>query len=194
MSAESTKDFQVRGYAVANAAKYLRQQLGEAEAQRVFDSMSPATRETISSKKPADWAPVSALSELTRAIAAQAGGNDARAQEMLINAGVFMAEEAANTFLRLMLKLITPELFAKKIPSIWSRDFTRGQLTAEAFPNRIVCRTQDMAGFDHAVCTAAGFVTYIFQNMGKKIEGTTLSGWSLSKPCEPGASFELTWQ
>ncbi len=192
-SSGGSAEFNVRGYAIVNAAAYLREALGEAEGRRVIEMMSPRVREVLASKKPAEWAPVAALTEITRAVAANAKGDNARAQEMLVTCGTFMAQEAANTFLKLLLKLITPDLLAKKIPDIWSRDFSCGRLVAEASPGRILCQAYGMQGFDHAVCTSAGFVSFVLGAMGKTIKSTTIRDWSLTNPCQDGASFEITW-
>ena len=50
-----------------------------------------------------------------------------------------------------------------------------------------------LKGFDHAVCTGAGFATFALEAMGKTIESTTIKEWSLNSPSADGASFELVW-
>ncbi len=41
MSAVQQEEFQVRGYMILNVAGYLRDTVGEAEAKRIFDALSP---------------------------------------------------------------------------------------------------------------------------------------------------------
>jgi hypothetical protein len=194
MSASQGQEFNVRGYMVLNAASYLRETMGERESKAVFDSFPGDVRAAIDRAKPADWVPVSVFSHITRAIASISKGDEAKAQELLVTCGLFMAEEASNTFLKILLRMITPGLFIKKIPDIWSRDCSRGKLVVEELTNqRLLCRTVDMDGFDHVACTAAGFVTFVLKTMGKSIQKTTIQGWALDKPCVSGTTFEIIW-
>jgi hypothetical protein len=194
MSGTDDRDFRVRRYAVLNAAAYMRETLGEDKAGRVVEGMSPTTREILSAGKPVDWAPISVLSEITRAIADHANGDQERAKQMLITSGVYMAREATNTFFKMLLRIVTPQLFCKKLPDFWNRDFTRGKLSVvDLTENTFVCRMEDMAGFDHGPCTAAGFTTYVISTMGKNVQSTTVDGWSLERPCSDGASYVVRW-
>jgi len=52
----------------------------------------------------------------------------------------------------------------------------------------------EIKGFDHAPCTAAGFVKFAFGSMGKAIDRVQVHNWSLAEPCAEGASIELSWQ
>jgi hypothetical protein len=193
MSAAQQEEFQVRGYMILNVAGYLRDTVGEAEAKRMFDALSPKSREVVASAKSATWYPVATLAELLNSIASLAKGDEAKARELLVNCGKYMAREATNTFLRLLMRMLTPALFAKKLPDFWGRDCTRGKLSVDVNERKLVCRTHDMKGFDHAVCTGAGFATFALEAMGKTIESTTIKDWSLSSPSADGASFELVW-
>ncbi len=83
------------------------------------------SREIVASAKSATWYPVATLAELLNSIASLAKGDEAKARELLINCGKYMAREATNTFLRLLMRM-TPALFAKKLPDFWGRDCTRG--------------------------------------------------------------------
>lgn len=194
MSEAQDQEFRVRNYAVVSAFGYLRETLGEAEANRVLEQATRA-RDAIAANKAAAWSPIIALTEVTRAIASIAKGDEAKARELLIKCGGFMALEATNTFLRILMKMmVTPELFAKKVPDLWKRDFNRGRLVVdEVGENKVVFRAFDMNGFEHAPCTAAGFVTFGLKTIGKAVDQTSVDGWSLSKPCADGASFQVSW-
>jgi len=185
----------MRGYAVVSAAKYLPELLGAVEAQRVINGFSPDTRRTVTAAKPAEWVPVSALSEVTRVVAAHANGDEDRARETLVACGRYMAHEASNTFLRLFLKLVSAQMLCKKVPELWARDFTGGKLEVlDLTENKVIYRTTDMErSFDHFPCTITGFVTFGLTTIGKTIENYKIHDWSLSRPCVSGASIELTW-
>jgi hypothetical protein len=105
-----------------------------------------------------------------------------------------MALEATDSFLRLFMKLMSPKLLVKKIPDLWKRDCSRGQLLVENLDEQSVrFATSGMGGFSHAVCTAAGFVSFALGAIGKKVENVEIHGWSLAEPCADGATFEVRW-
>jgi hypothetical protein len=185
---------QVRGYTIVNAAAYLRHVLGEGEANQVMDNVSPGLRQQLAATTPAGWFPVSQVASLYRAIASLGHGDDERAKNELIKCGRFTANEAANTFLKLVMKVLTPSMFAKKLPKLWSRDATGGRFEVDVTEDRISCRLFEMEAFDHIAPISVGYVTFSLEAMGKKVARTELHGWSLANPSAPGAWFELHWK
>lgn len=194
MNATQPQDFRVRAYMMMSTAGFLREKIGEESAARIVQGLSPDARHAISTLKTADWCPVSTYSELLRAVASTSNGNENQARETLVASGEYVAREATNTFLRLLMKMLTPSLFAKKLPDFWRRDCSRGRFEVDVTEQKLVCRLFDIKGFDHVPCTAAGFVKFALTGMGKSIEGVTIRNWSLAAPCEDGASFELVWK
>jgi len=193
MSGQS-QDFSVRGYMYITAVDYLRQTLGEQEGKRVISGFSPQARHLLETLKPADWCPVSVFSEVTQALA-NAGGGGEKSKDLLVKCGTHMAMEATNTFLKLFMKMMSPQLLVKKIPDLWKRDCTGGKLAVEELTEQSVrFGASGMQGFSHAVCTAAGFVAFGVGAIGKKVDTVTIRGWSPDKPFEDGASFELAWK
>jgi hypothetical protein len=183
---------------VSHAANYLREALiekgGEQEAKRVFAGLSQELRDVVSSPNPAGWYPVSLLSEITRSVAAMGEGNEDRARAALVRMGAANARAATNTFLRLLMRMLTPTIFARKLPDFWSRDCTSGRLEVDVSDRKLVCRLFNMTGFDHVVVTTAGYVGFAIEAMGKSIEKTTINNWSLETPCVDGAWLELSWK
>ena len=187
-------DMQMRGYVLLSGADYLRKTVGEQKAAGVLDRLSPPVRESLRTAKEATWCPVGHIGELYTAIAGLSNGDEARAQADLIACGKYTAREASNTFLRLFMKMLTPNLFAKKLPDIWSRDCTGGKILVEVRDDRIKNRLLEMEGFDHVAPTAAGYVTFALETMGKSVTKTEVHGWSLTKPCQPDCWFEVHWK
>ena len=190
---QTQDDNNARSYMLVSTANYLRHKLGASEGQRLLDTLSPETRAILTAEKPAAWSPMSNYVELLRTVAALGKGDDAKARDSLIDAGKFVAQEASSTFLRLFLKMLTPNLFAKKVPSVWSRDFSRGRAEAEISDKGLVFRMFGISGMDHIPCTAPGFVTFAMETMGKSIKTVTVHKWSLEEPCVDGAYFKLEW-
>jgi hypothetical protein len=187
------QDFRVRAYMVMSTASFIRDTFGEQELARVLKELSPAARSAATSLKPAEWCPVGGVAEMLRALAAKSNGNAEQARDRLVACGEFIAREATNTFLKIVIKMLTPSLFAKKLPDLWRRDCSRGTFEVDAADNKIVIRLAGMGGFDHVPCTAAGFVKFALTTMGKTVEQVQIHSWSLTDPCADGSRIELTW-
>ena len=182
-----------RSYMLISTANYLRNKLGT-DGQRIIDGLSGTTRSIVTAEKPADWAPMSNYVELLNVVAGLGKGDDAKAQDRLIEAGRFVAQEASTTFLKLFLKMLTPSMFAKKVPTVWQRDFSRGRAEAEISEKRLVFRMFGISEMDHIPCTAPGFISFAMESMGKSIQSINVHNWSLTAPCVDGAYFELEWE
>jgi hypothetical protein len=188
-------DIKVRGYIISSTIGYLRERVGDAEARRVISGLSPELNAVAGDIKSATWYPVSMVSELNRALVTFcAGGDQERAREVLAKCGNFMAKEATNTFLKLLMKMLTPNLFAKKLPDFWKRDCTGGRLVVDVAEERLTCRFFEVRGYDHIGAVAAGYVGFALEAMGKSIERTALHDWSLASPNVDGTWFEIFWK
>jgi hypothetical protein len=179
---------------VLKAAAYLRSRVGEEEAKRVFQAFSPELQHALNTAAPAAWLPVAHIAELHRAVAALGQGDDARAEAELVTCGRTISSEATNTFLKLVMRVLTPTLFAKKLPSLWARDATGGKYHVDVYEDRLVCRLSEMEAFDHIGPISVGYVSFALESMGKVIEKATLHNWSLDNPSAPDCWFELKWK
>jgi hypothetical protein len=190
---EQSQDFNIRGYMFVSAVDYLRRTVGEAEANRVIAGFSPEARHLLETIKSADWCPVAVFSEVLQAIS-NAGDGGERSKELLVKCGTHVAMEATNTFLKLFMKMMSTQLLVKKIPDLWRRDCTGGKVVLENMDDHSVrFATFGMQGYKHAICTAAGFASFGLGAIGKKVNSMTIQGWSVDKPSEDGATFELGW-
>lgn len=171
----------------------MNQQAGPEKAQAIIQRLSPDARAVIDGTKRPMMVPASHCSEIYRAIAELNGTEDA-ARDMLIACGKATAFEASNTFLRLIMKVLTPGLFAKKLPDFWKRECTIGAIQAEVMEDRIRNRYIDIGGFDFLAPVAAGFVAFALESMGKTITETNIQGWSLADPGPESFTFEIVWK
>ena len=185
-----------RGYLIAHTADYLKDNLDGAEWSRRVAGMSPDLQRIVGGEvKPAGWYPITLLNEINLVVAMTVGrGEDERAKEALYTCGRYISREATNTFLKVVLRMLTPGLLVKKLPDVFRRDFSAGRLTAELQDKTLFVRIYEMPGLDHVVVTSAGFVTNAFEAMGKKVDKLKINEWSRAEPSRDGASFELTWK
>ena len=189
-------EMQLRGYMIVHTAQYLREKLGEAEWVRSCNGLSAELQQALSSEvKHGDWYPMSHFTQLSRVITTKlAKGDTDQARKALHDCGRYVAGEATNTFLKLLLKMLTPGLFAKKLPSVFRRDFSAGRLESALSGRTLSCRYYEVPGFEHCAAVASGFAAQAFEAMGKEVENFSIHNWSLAEPCIDGAWFELTWK
>jgi hypothetical protein len=104
-----------------------------------------------------------------------------------------MAHEASTTFLRLFMRVLSPALFARKLPDLWGRDHTGGKVTVETTDTTLVCRISEVDGYNNVACISCGWATFALTQMGKSIRGHEISGWSLKNPGPESVAFTLHW-
>lgn len=184
----------MRGYVLSSAASYLREIAGEQRAAEITASFSPHLREALAAVRPAGWCSAEDLSEAYRAVASISKGDEAKTRDSLIECGRYTAREASNTFLKLLMKLLTPSMFAKKLPDFWARDCTGGKIEVQLQDDRLVNRLTNMDGLEHIGPVAVGYVKFALEAMGKTITETKLYDWSLQNPGPSTCSFELHWK
>lgn len=187
--------FKTRGYIFGTALKYLREGLPSDRRVKVLERINPETIRWIETlSKPAEMYTVEKAVEIYDAIVFASGGDDAIAEQDLCNCGKFAASEASNTFLRLLMKVLTPGLFAKKLPSLYARDNSKGVVRVEATDDRLICNMSQIKGYPHMPAVAVGWATFTLEMMGKSLSKSTLRGWSVATPDVDEAEFELVWR
>jgi hypothetical protein len=186
---------QLRGYMVATTAAFLRRRASERGLPDPSERFSPSLRAALNNIDSAGWYPVAHIGELNRLIAsALAENKEDRARTELADCGRFMAEEATNTFMRLIMRLLTPTLFAKKLPDLWRRDCNYGRVELSVDDHSLKLQLHDMAGHDHLAAVMPGYTGFALEKMGKVVKKVNLEGWSMDKPIADGAMIEFVWQ
>jgi hypothetical protein len=187
----------MRGYTMMGCMAYIDEHYDEPTRKRIYDGLSPEVRGQMTTYKRVDWYPRIHLVEFMRGIASVQGGDQAKAFEELVSCGESVARDAATTFLRLLMKILTPVLFAKKIPDIWERDSKGGKMVADAsrVDERVmVMRLTDVEAFDHVGPLACGWIRFAMTAMGKKGVVVTAAEWSLATPGPRDLTLTVTWQ
>jgi hypothetical protein len=187
-------DLQIRGYMLTTQFKFLCQEVGETKANDLVKDIPD--RHLYKEAGPAAWYSAVTLNALSRVIAETLGqGDTERTQQTFFELGRFTAIEASSTFLKLLMRVLTPPLMAKRFPSIWSRDMSRGRAEVDVGDKKLSFRLYDVQGFDHCALTAIGFTGYLLGLMGKEgVRGANIQGWSLATPGPEKVAFELQWK
>lgn len=180
----------IKGYLIVATGRFIT---GDAA---VRERVPPEILEEIAkhekSIKPNHWYPRPDIMVLWRAIAA--GSDEAAAYRDLVRCGDSIANYAAGTFLRLLLKMLTPRMFARKFPDLWAHDHQGGHIENDKIDDKSMTVTiKDIEGFDHASATAPGFISFALKAIGLQNVVTRSPNWSLKVPGPRDATIEVTW-
>ncbi len=186
--------FNTRGYALASLLKYVREGFDPARRERALAKIPSETIRTAETAKPTEWYPASHTFHVYDALIDACDRDPALVEEALIGVGKFTAQEATNSFLRLLMKVLTPTLFAKKLPSLYERDNTRGKVSVEVEEDRLILRVDEIKGCLHVGMVSAGWVIFALESMGKKLSERKVAGWSLDDSDSSSVTVELHWR
>lgn len=186
----------IRGYSVKQQLNFLETQYEPQVSAQLAERIPADIRAALVDVKPAQWYPREYSVAVLRAIASHRGDDEQALQDDLVRCGTFIATEATNTFLKILMKMLTPTLFAKKVPEFWQRDQKGGHFevdTSHAKDGHMQLRLCDVEGFDHIGVVSMGWITFGLKAMGKDDVVLTQKGWSLSTPGPNTVSYDVKW-
>jgi hypothetical protein len=181
----------IKGYCVRGVAQHIL------VTSELLQRLDPAVRllaEQAAKGGSNEWRPRAQIITLLRAIASL-HDNDEGARRALMAAGHRVGQGATNTFLRLLLKVLTPKIFAAKIPDFYKRDHRGGHIDIVDLKDKSLhLRINDIAGFDHMAPLSAGWMSQGLSAMGVKLISVSATPWSLDSPAPPTVDFVAHWQ
>lgn len=183
----------IKGYAVRHVANHI---LATPElASRVDEPTHKLARDLAKRAEPSEWMPRREMVTLLRGIAA-AHDTDARARASLVEAGRVVGENATNTFLRLLMKMLTPRMFAAKLPDLFKRDHQGGgRIEIHRLEERSIhLQIQDIGGFDHMGPLSEGWFGSALAAMGLALTSVSTTPWSRDAPGPERVDFRAEWQ
>jgi hypothetical protein len=189
-------DEATRGSSLAGLLSYLEKSCDDARFREVQAALSPELRRDLAGVKHAAWYPRRHFIELNEAIASLHEGNETATRDALEAAGREISYIASNTFMRLLLKMLTPAQFAKKFPDFWNRDMRGGRCSADTrdlASRRLYAGLHDVAGFTHVGPVAAGYIGFAMDAITGTRCTAQIEGWSLASPASSDIHYVVTW-
>ncbi len=187
----------VRGYQLVSMLEFIESPTFTSEQRRAIYAALPGdVSRDRSHYDEMKWYPAYPANELRKAIASIHGNDEKKVYDAIEGIGMFMADRATNTFLRLLMKILTPSLFAKKVPDFWTRDNRVGTMTVDTSrlnERRMEVIIRGIGHLDHMVPMSAGFAKFAMTAMGTKDVKIVSKGWSLGVPAPTDGFFEITW-
>lgn len=188
-------DAMIRGHVLEHVARFYRSSYDHSVAARVEGELSVEVKAVLEAVSKADWYPRRYLVELLKAFETVRGSGDAVYDDFL-SCGASLAQ-ASNDFSRLLIKLMTPELFVKKLPRFWTRDH-KGSGALEIEPPvagqraaRVTLR--NVKHYDHGAILWMGFIQGVLAQLGTSQLSVRQDGWSWSSPGPQEVVYEMRW-
>ena len=184
----------VSGVHIVPLRDFISQNYDDASQQLIRERLSEDTRDMLDRVNRSEWHPVRMVSEINRGIYLARGDHEAGYKDVVL-AGAAIAQLATNTFLRLLIKLMTPEIMARKWPTVWKKFHNFGTMKTDLdaqSKNRLVMQLSDVDEYDYIGPSAVGFLTYSLNAMGMP-DARVIQKGDQTVACAPAFEFEITW-
>ncbi|HKU36695.1 MAG TPA: hypothetical protein VJR89_01075 [Polyangiales bacterium] len=185
----------IRGHIIQQTVRYFRNECDQDTALRIDATLPLELKALLRELVPAHWYPRRHEAELLAAIA-HVVGNEEAVRRMLLRCGASMAV-GENEFMKLLMRVLTPELFLKKLGAFWTRDHQdSGGYRVERLDlegRNASLRLTGIAGYTHSALLWQGWIHEIFRQISTVGSDVQQSGWTWSEPAPEAVSFEVKW-
>lgn len=165
---------EAKGSSIRSTGAYIRT-LDAETIRRIEANLTPEQQKITYDARPDDWYPHEFFVAPYKAIVA-AYDDPVAARRSVQAAGRWACEEMANSFLRLVMRMMTPGLFVKKCGQLLAKDF-RGfpgggpdviyDLSKEK-AGEITMELRNAGNHPFLGASAVGYIEFAFEHMGKK--------------------------
>lgn len=179
---------------IHSAASYIEKAYDPPTRKQIYERIPPRVRELFAFVNKFEWYPCEDAAAVFRAIAEHHAKEDGKVELALEGVGREIAETASTTSLRLLFRLMTPSLFAKKASDLWER-YSCGRLAVSSFDagtHRMSVSLEDVEEFDFVGLVAAGFVLFALEAVGCEQPRASFA-FDAARPAPDSVDYELTW-
>lgn len=161
----------VRGYMVLSPLTHLRSFYDAKNAAAIEARIPADIRAALPQVTDVGWYPREYAVAIYSAIADHHRHGDGKVSQAIFDMGHGIATRALETFLKLVIKVMTPEVFVRKIPDVWLRDHKGGFMktdTSDVANNHVVFNLQEVGGYNYIGGSLPGFQTATLTALGCK--------------------------
>ena len=181
----------IRGYAIPLSAKFL---LEDRDVSPAVPVSARTELQRIASAKPDIWMPRADAIRLWQMVD-DASPDEAASYHNLTRCGETIANVAINTFLKLLLRVLSPKQFANKFPSIWEHEHKGGHVESSLKDsNHMDIAIRDIEGFRNLGPIARGFILTALRAIGLKELEIQDKTWSRATPAPREAILLASWK
>jgi hypothetical protein len=155
----------VKGIHVIPLHDFIKENYDDETRNGIYERMSEPAREMLRTIKREDWMPVEHVGNVASALFHASGEREHGYQDM-VRAGAAIADYATNTYVRLLIKLMTPKIMASKWPDIWKKSHNFGLMQCQLENDRMLRMTlSGVENYTHIGPVAVGFLTFALKAM-----------------------------
>jgi len=189
-------DEHVRGHWLSGAVAFMTVHFPAETGHRLLENLARDVRLAAPRVGLAEWCPRTHHVELLRAIAS-VSQDERGVFDDLVAYGQFVATEATRGPLKPLLSIVTPRMFAKRLPDLWAMDH-RGESKLDSDfalldEGRLVLRLSGIRGYDHVGVARLGWVKSTLGELIGKTPQLKQSGWGLRHSAPSEMTCEVTW-
>jgi hypothetical protein len=183
----------IRGYIIQGTGRFIVED--PVLSRRVPPAIVDQIERNATAFKPVDWRPREEGIALWKAIAeTHDPGDDEGAYQTLVRTGEAVGTFATGTFLKLLLKMLTTRMFAKKFPDMFARDHKFGRIENESIDDHgMVVIFKEVQGYDYFAPFAHGWGGFALKSIGVKNLKMRLTPWSLAAPGPEEIRCDAAW-
>jgi hypothetical protein len=187
---------EVRGHWLNGALEFAEIHYPADVARRLVDGLPREVKQSAGRTEPAAWCPRAHHVELLRAIAS-ASRDEGRVFDDLLAYGQFVGKKTVDGALKPFMAIVSPKLFARKLPELWARDH-RGESKLESEftqldEGRLPIRFTGIRGYDHVGVAALGWIKTAVGSLVGKTPQVRQTGWSLRHTSPSEMVCEVSW-
>ena len=155
----------VKGIHVIPLHDFIKENYDEETRNGIYERMGEPAREMLRTIKREDWVPVALVSKVDDALFL-ASKDPEQGYQDIVRAGAAIADYATNTYVRLLIKLMTPKIMASKWPDIWKKSHNFGLMQCHLENDRMLRMTlSGVEDYTHIGPIAVGFLTFALKAM-----------------------------
>jgi hypothetical protein len=187
---------QVRGIWLLSGIKFLRSHYPAEMGEHLLGALPGGLRSSISELQPASWYPRSYHVGLLKVITSS-HRDEQSARDSLLAYGDMIAGDMTSGAWRPLVPILTPRLFAKKLPDMWL-DNHQGYGTlesdiAEIDASRLPLHFSGIQEYDGIGIATLGWIRGWLGKIGLKDVTLTQTGWSLQQSAPNEMICEARW-
>ena len=163
-------DAEVKGYIIMATDRCVREVYDPAAQERIRGRLSTDTRQRIEDLSRSQWYPASTWTELVDSASEEEVSPTDRLDRMQ-TIGRYLAMDATGTYLRLLLKLFTPGLFLRRLPTFFERDMRPGKVKTDLSAlddRRVILTIRGAESFSYLAPISSGWIEFVFEQIGVK--------------------------
>ena len=182
----------IKGIHILPLHDFVNEHYDDDTRSAIYARMRQETRDMLAAVKRDEWRPMAHVADINAAIYASSkdpttGYND------IIGTGKAIADYAAGTYVRLLIKLMSPKIMASKWPDIWKKSHNFGDMKCKLEADRSLRMTlDDVRDYTHIGPCFVGFLTFSLNAMGLP-DAKVVQLNSDASPNSARYEFQLTW-